>query len=103
LKGRLTKLQGRLSDANARVTALKQRTAAVLPNPSQAHLTTLDAATSSLQSRINTLLSCQAIQTPGELVLMSSNQLSGVQKLVSLLRNIGFVMRVLALLLYIRH
>ena len=101
LKGRLTKLQGRLADANARVTALKQRTAAVLANPSTANVSRLDASLSSLQSRINTLLSRQAIQTPGELVLMSSNQLSGVQKLVSLLRNLGFVLPVLALLLYL--
>ena len=54
-----------------------------------------------LQSRINTLLNRQAVQTPGQLVLMSSGQLSGLQKLVSLLRNLGFVLPVLALLLYL--
>ena len=47
------------------------------------------------------MLSRQAVQTPGELVLMSSGQLSGLQKLVSLLRNLGFVLPLLALLLYL--
>ena len=101
LKGRLTTLQGRLSKADAKVAALKQRTAAVLANPSTANVSTLDAALSSAESRINTVLSRQAVQTPGQLVLMSSNQLSGLQTLVSLLRNLGFVLPLLALLLYL--
>ena len=101
LKGRLSALQGRLSKADSRVTALKQRTAAVLANPSTANVTALDASLASAQSRINTVLNRQAVQTPGQLVLMSSGQLSGLQKLVSLLRNLGFVLPVLALLLYL--
>ena len=101
LKGRLAQLQGRLSKADAKVGALKQRTAAVLANPSTANVSTLDAALSTAESRINTLLHRQAVQTPGQLVLLSSNQLSGVQTIVSLLRNLGFVLPVLALLLYL--
>jgi hypothetical protein len=97
----LSQLQGRLSDAGARVTALKQRTAAVLKNPSQANVHNLDASLASLQSRINTLLSRQVVQTPGQLVLMSSSQLSGLQTLIRLLRNLGIVLPVLALLLYL--
>ncbi|MGH2965677.1 MAG: hypothetical protein ACRDMH_09900 [Solirubrobacterales bacterium] len=100
LKGRLSQLQGRLSKADAKVTVLKQRTAAVLANPSTANVSTLDAALSSAESRINTVLSRQAIQTPGQLVLVKSSQLDGLQKLVSLLRNLGFVLPVLALVLY---
>jgi hypothetical protein len=101
LKGRLSKLQGRLADADARLTTLKQRTAAVLRDPSQANVQALDASLASLQARIKTLLDRQALQTPGQLVLMSSNQLSGLQKLVSLLRNLGFVLPILALVLYL--
>ena len=100
LKGRLSQLQGRLSDADGRLTALNQRTVAVLKDPSQANVQTLDASLASLQSRINTLLSRQAVQTPGQLVLMRSSQLSGLQTLVSLLRNLGLVLPLLALLLY---
>ena len=101
LQGRLAQLQGRLSDANARLTALKQRTAAVLANPSQANVQRLDTSLASLQARINTLLGRQVVQTPGQLVLMRSDQLSGLQTLVSLLRNLGFVLPLLALLLYL--
>ena len=101
LKGRLSALQGRLSHADSRVTALKRRTAAVLANPSTANVTALDDSLASAQSRINTVLNRQAVQTPGELVVMSSGQLSGLQTLVSLLRNLGFVLPVLALLLYL--
>jgi hypothetical protein len=101
LKGRLSQLKGRLSKADARLTTLKQRTAAVLNNPSQANVQTLDASLASAQTRIKTLLDRQALQTPGQLVLMSSNQLSGLQKLVSLLRNLGFVLPIVALVLYL--
>src|SRR6476659_1052438 len=100
LKGRLSALQGRLSHADSRVTALKRRTAAVLADPSTANVTALDDSLASAQSRIKTVLNRQAGQTPGQLVLMSSNQLSGLQKVVSLLRNLGFVLPILALVLY---
>ena len=101
LQGRLSKLQGRLSAAESRATALKQRTAAVLKDPSQANVQTLDSALAALEPRINTLLNSQAVQTPGQLVLMSSDQLSGLQTLVRLLHNLGIVLPVLALLLYL--
>jgi hypothetical protein len=101
LQDRLSKLQGRLSDAESRATALKQRTTAVLKDPSQANVQTLDSALAALEPRIDTLLTSQAVQTPGQLVLMSSDQLSGLQTLVGLLRNLGIVLPVLALLLYL--
>ncbi len=101
LKGRLSTLQGRLADADGRVSALNRRTAAVLADPSQANVRRLDTSLGTLQTRINTLLERQAVQTPGQLVLMSSNQLSGLQRVVSLLRNLGFVLPVVALLLYV--
>ena len=101
LQARLSQLQGRLSDADARLTALKQQTAAVLEDPTAANVQTLDASLASLQPRITTLLERQAVQTPGQLVLMNSSQLEGLQTLVSALRNLGFVLPVLALFLYL--
>lgn len=101
LQGRLTQLQAQLSDANARATALQKRTAAVLKDPSSANVQALDTSLSSLQTRIGALLNRQALQTPGEIVLIKSSQLSGIQKLFALLRNLGFVLPVLALLLYV--
>ncbi|HXF00785.1 MAG TPA: hypothetical protein VN458_10635 [Solirubrobacterales bacterium] len=101
LKGRLSDLEGRLSDLEGRLTTLEQRTAAVLKDPSKANVEVLDASLASLQSRITTLLGRQVVQHPGELVLMTSSQLSGLQDLVSALRNLGFVLPVLALLLYL--
>jgi hypothetical protein len=100
LKGRLSTLQGRLADADGRVSALNRRTAAVLADPSEANVGRLDAALGTLQTRIDSLLARQAVQTPGQLVIMSSNQLSGLQKVVSLLRNLGFVLPILALVLF---
>jgi hypothetical protein len=101
LKGRLSELQGRLADAEARAAALKQRTAAVLKDPSKANVKTLDRSLAQAESRINDLLHRQAIQTPGQLVLVRSSQLSGLQTLFGLLRNLGIVLPVLALLLYL--
>ena len=73
----------------------------MLKDPSEANVQTLDASLASLETRVNTLLERQAVQTPGELVVMSSDQLSGLQTLVSALRNLGFVLPVVALLLYL--
>ena len=101
LQGRLSDLQARLSTADSRASTLEQRTAAVLANPSSANVQALDAALASAQSRINALLGRQAIQTPGQLVLMDSGQLSGIQTLFSLLRNLGIVLPILTLLLYL--
>jgi hypothetical protein len=101
LKGRLSDLDGRLAAASGRLTAIKKRTAAVLKNPSQANVQSLDATLAALQTRIKTLLGRQIVQTPGQLVLMRSSQLGGLQKLMSLLRSLGFVLPVLALLLYL--
>jgi hypothetical protein len=101
LQARLTQLQARLSDASARATALQKRTATVLADPSQANVQALDGSLAALQTRITTILHSQAVQTPGQLVLMRSDQLSGVQKIVSLLRNLGLVLPVLTLLLVI--
>ncbi len=101
LRSKLSDLQGRLAAADGRATALKQRTAAVLADPSQANVKQLDASLATLDARITTLLNRQVVQTPGQLVLMRSSQLSGLQTLVSALRNLGYVLPVLALLLYL--
>ena len=101
LQGKLSDLQARLSQAGARATGLSVRTAAVLKDPSQANVQNLDAQLATMQGRINNLLTNPVVQTPGQIVLMRSNQLSGVQTIVELLRNLGFVVPILALLLYV--
>ena len=101
LQSRLSQLQGRLAKLGKRLIALQLQTTLVLKDPSQANVLKLDPALASLQTRITTLLNRQALQHPGELVLMSSSQLSGLQNLVSALRSLGFVLPLLALLLYL--
>jgi hypothetical protein len=101
LQSKLSDLDGRLSDLDGRLSALQQRITTVLKDPSQANVEKLDAALAQLQARVTTLLNRQLVQTPGQLVLMKSSQLEGLQKLVGLLRNLGFVLPVLALLLYL--
>jgi len=59
----------------------------------------LDSALAALQARINTALKRQAVQHPGQLVLMSSDQLGGVQNLVGALRSLGYVLPLLSLVL----
>jgi hypothetical protein len=101
LQSRVAKLAGRLSDLDTRLAALDDQIATVLKDPSQANVEALDGALASLQARITTLLGRQVVQNPGELVLMDSSQLDGVQTLVGALRNLGFVLPLLVLLLYV--
>jgi hypothetical protein len=101
LQNRLAKLDGRLSDLDGRLNALADQTAAVLRDPSQANVDGLDASLAAIEDRITTLRDRQVVQTPGELVVMDSSQLEGVQTLVGTLRNLGFVLPLLVLLLYL--
>src|SRR5262249_54389597 len=101
LQGTLTGLQAQLAQLDTRVVALQKQTALVLKDPSQANILKLQPKLSQLQTRITTLQNRQALQHPGELVLMKSSQLSGIQDLVSLLRSLGFVLPLLTLLLYL--
>jgi hypothetical protein len=101
LQSRLSDLQGRLADLDNRLTGVEQQSTAVLNDPSQANIIKLDPTLASLQTRITNLLNAQAVQHPGEVVVMKSSQLSGLQDLFSALRNLGFVLPVLALLLYL--
>jgi hypothetical protein len=101
LQSKLSDLQGRLADLDKRLTGVERQSTAVLKDPSQANIIKLEPTLASLQARITSLLNRQAVQHPGELVLMKSSQLSGLQDLVSALRNLGFVLPLLALLLYL--
>jgi cell division septum initiation protein DivIVA len=101
LQGRLAALDTRLSDLDGRLTALEDQTAAVLKSPSEANVERLDPALASTQSRITTLLGRQVVQSPGQLVVIGSDQLDGVQTAVRALRNLGFVLPLLVLLLYV--
>jgi hypothetical protein len=53
------------------------------------------------QVRVTALLGRQAIQNPGQLVVLKSDQLDGVQTLVRALRNLGYVLPLLVLFLYL--
>jgi hypothetical protein len=101
LQGRLSDLQGRLAKLDKRLATVQRQAAAVLKDPSQANILKLDPTLASLQTRVTTLLNRQAIQHPGEVVVMKSSQLSGLQDLVKALRNLGFVLPLLALVLYL--
>jgi hypothetical protein len=101
LQSRLSDLQGRLADLDKRLATVQQQAAAVLKDPSQANILKLDPTLASLQTRVTTLLNRQAVQHPGELVLLKSSQLSGLQDLVSALRSLGFVLPLLSLFLYL--
>ena len=101
LQTRLSDLQGRLADLDKRLATAQEQAAAVLKDPSQANIIKLDPTLASLQTRITTQLNRQAIQHPGEVVVMKSSQLSGLQDLVGALRNLGFVLPLLALALYL--
>jgi hypothetical protein len=101
LQGRLSDLQARLAQVDKRSAAAQGQAAAVLKDPSQANILKLDPTLASLQTRVTNLLNRQAIQHPGELVIMKSSGLSGLQDLVKALRHLGFVLPVLALLLYL--
>jgi hypothetical protein len=101
LQSRLSDLQGRLAKLDVRSAAAQVQAAAVLKDPSQANIIKLDPTLASLQTRVTDLLNRQAVQHPGELVVMKSSELSGLQDLVSTLRNLGFVLPLLALVLYL--
>ncbi len=100
LQDQLADLGALLTGLDERASELEQRTAAVLKDPSQANLDALDASLAALETQVTTLLERQAVQNPGELVLMDSDALDGVQTLVQLLRNLGFVLPLLVLLVY---
>jgi hypothetical protein len=101
LQGRLGKLEDRLSDVEARLTAMNKQIDAVLKDPSQANVDTLDSRLATLEARITDLLGRPVVQNPGELVLLKSNQLDGIQTIVRALRNLGFVLPLLVLLMYV--
>jgi hypothetical protein len=101
LQSKLSDLQGRLAKLDKRLATVQRQAAAVLKDPSQANILKLQPTLASLQTRVTTLLNRQAVQHPGEVVVMKSSQLSGLQDLVSALRSLGFVLPLLALVLYL--
>jgi len=101
LQDRLTRLETRLSDLDSRLATGNDRVTAVLEDPSQADVEQLDAALASTDERVTTLLGRQVVQNPGQLVVIESGQLDGVQTAVRALRNLGIVLPLLALFLYV--
>jgi hypothetical protein len=101
LQDRLARLDTRLSDLDTRLTARQDQIGAVLEDPSQANVDQLDAALAATEERVTGLLGRQVVQNPGQLVVIESDQLDGVQAIVRALRNLGFVLPLLVLLLYV--
>ena len=101
LQDRLANLERLLSDLDGRLTVLEDQIATVLKDPSQANVEQVDASLATIEARISTLLGRPVVQSPGQLVIVESDQLDGVQAVVSTLRNLGFVLPVLVLLLYL--
>jgi hypothetical protein len=100
LQGRLSRVDARLSDLDGRLAALEDRITATLKDPSGANVQRLDSALATTQARVSTLLGRQVVQNPGQLVVLESDQLESAQTVVRALRNLGFVLPPLALLLY---
>ncbi len=73
----------------------------MLANPDSAKVSELDSELAALETQITSLLDRQVVQTPGQLVIMDSSELSGVQTLVRTLRNLGIVLPILVVLLYL--
>lgn len=101
LKSKFKDLEGVLADLQSKLTLIEKRTAAALKDPSTANLDALDASLATLQSRVTTLLNSQAVQNPGQLVLLESSQLSGIQTAVAALRNLGIVLPLLVFFLFL--
>ena len=101
LQSKLSDVQGRLAQLDKRLIAVQGQAAAVLKDPSQANILRLQPTLASLETNVTTLLNRQVVQHPGEVVVMKSSELSGLQDLVSALRNLGFVLPLLALALYL--
>ena len=101
LQAPLAELDGRLSNLEQGLAAARQRIPAALDDPSVPNVEALDARLGNLQTRVTALLGRQVVQTPGQLVVVKSTQLEGVQTLVRVLRNLGYVLPLLVLLLYV--
>lgn len=101
LQGTLSDLTDALSDVDGRLATMERQTAAVLKDPSQANTDALNESLASLQDKVTALLGRQVVQHPGELVVMDSTQLEGLQSLSQAFRNLGLVLPLLVLLLYV--
>jgi hypothetical protein len=101
LQDRLSDLLARLSDVDGRLAGLERQTAAVLRDPSEANVDALDGTLATLEGRVAAALERQVVQTPGELVVMDSTQLEGLRSILQALRNLGIVLPILVLLLYV--
>jgi hypothetical protein len=100
LQAPLIQLDGLLSNVEQALAAADRRISAAVSDPSLPNVESLEAQLGTLEAKVTALLGRQIVQNPGQLVVMKSTQLEGVQTLVGVLRNLGFVLPLLALLLY---
>ena len=101
LQDRVSDLRKRLAAVDARIAELKQLNGAVIKDPTPENIAALDARLAPTDELITSVLERPAVQTPGELVVMDADQLDAVQSIVSALRNLGFVLPILVLALYV--
>lgn len=101
LQDKLADLTVALDDVSARFRQIERQTGAVLDDPSTADVAALDARLAELQTRVTMLLSRQVVTNPGQLVLLKSDNLSAVQTGLRVFRNLGIVLPILVLLLYL--
>ncbi len=100
LQDKLGDLTGLLATIKQRLGSLKRETTVVLDDPSQINVGKLNSRLTSLDGKVTSLLGRQVVQNPGQLVLMDSNELSGIQTAFQALRNLGIVLPLLVLFLY---
>ena len=101
VKSRLADLDARITDVDTRLTDRDQDISAVLEDPSQANVQQLDTALTALDQRITQLLNRPVVQNPGQLVVVKSDQLDAVLTGLRAMRNLGIVLPLLALVLYL--
>jgi hypothetical protein len=100
LQAPLAQLDGLLVNLEQALTAADQRIRDAVNDPSLPNVEALNARLANLEAKVTALLGRQVVQNPGQLVVLKSSQLDGVQTLVRVLRNLGFVLPLLVLLLY---
>jgi hypothetical protein len=100
LARRFDRLEAGLSALGARLGSASDRLLGVLDDPRAVQAGGVDVSLGRIDARLDTLLGRQLVQSPGELVILRSTQLEGVQTLMSVLRGLGLLLPILVVALY---